>query len=80
MFRHTHGFAVLFISACLPLSVVFGQFGGSRAGLEEKSCGVPDLPHLDREVAESYITIGGRAEIRGAADRNPRGFGGNERG
>jgi len=64
MFCHTHGFAVLFISACLPLSVVFGQFGGSRAGLEENSRGVPDLPHLDREVAESYITIDGRAEIR----------------
>ena len=64
MFRHTHGFAVLFLLACLPLSVAFGQFGGSRAGLEKNLRGVPNLPHLDREIAEGYIAIDGRAEVR----------------
>ena len=64
MFRHTHGLVVLFLLACLPGPAVFGQFGGSRAGLEKNSRGVPNLAHLEREIAEGYIAIDGRAEIR----------------
>jgi uncharacterized protein YggE len=64
MFHHTQTFAVLLLLACLPASGAFGQFGGSRAGLEKNSRGVPDLPHLAREMAEGYIAIDGRAEVR----------------
>ena len=64
MFRFTLGFVVLFVLVCLPKSVAFGQFGGSRAGLEENSRGIRDLPHLDRKIAEGYIAIDGRAEVR----------------
>ncbi len=34
------------------------------AGLEEHSGGIPALPHLDRAIAEGFITIDGRAEVR----------------
>lgn len=64
MFRHTHGYAVLFVLVCLPLSFAFGQFGGSRAGVEDHSRGIENLPRLDRDIAEGYIAIDGRAEVR----------------
>jgi uncharacterized protein YggE len=64
MDHNTRRFPVLFLLALLPLSQAFAQFGGSRAGLEANSRGVTNLPHLDREVAEGYIAIDGRAEVR----------------
>jgi len=57
-------FVVSFLLACLPWSHGLAQFGGSRAGVEENSRGISALPHLDREIAEGYIAIDGRAEIR----------------
>ncbi|MCH5375204.1 MAG: SIMPL domain-containing protein [Planctomycetes bacterium] len=48
----------------LPLSIASGQLGGSRAGVEGGSLGVPDLAPLDRDVVQSHIAIEGRAEIR----------------
>ncbi|TVP98213.1 MAG: SIMPL domain-containing protein [Planctomycetaceae bacterium] len=49
---------------CLPESAAWAQFGGSRAGVEANADVVADLPMLDREVAEGFIVIDGRAEIR----------------
>jgi uncharacterized protein YggE len=48
----------------LPLPVVCAQLGGSRAGVDGGSFGVPNLARLDREVVESHIAIDGRAEVR----------------
>lgn len=48
----------------LPATFSLGQFGGSRAGKEAYVAGVANMPILDREVAEAYITIEGRAEVR----------------
>jgi uncharacterized protein YggE len=64
MGRRIHGFVVSFLLAILPGSYAFPQFGGSRAGLEQHDRGVASLPRLDREIAESYIAIDGRAEVR----------------
>lgn len=48
---------------CLPLSPVFGQGSGTRGG---QAAGMVnrELPPLSPEVAKSYITIDGRAELR----------------
>ena len=64
MVRRIDGFAASILLACLPWSHAFAQFGGSRAGLEEHQRGIPTLPHLDREIAEGFIAIDGRAEVR----------------
>ena len=64
MARRTSGLIALLILACLPGSHAFAQFGGSRAGLEEHSRGIPNLPQLDREIVEGFIAIDGRAELR----------------
>ena len=64
MDHHIHAFVASLLLACLPLSDAFAQFGGSRAGLEEHSRGIPNLPQLDREIVEGYIAIDGRAEVR----------------
>ena len=45
-------------------SFAYGQFGGSRAGVESNSETVVNLPVLAREVVEGFIAIDGRAEIR----------------
>lgn len=52
--------------SCLVLfpSVTLAQFGGSRAGVEPNASNVNGLPTLSRDVAESFITIDGRAEVR----------------
>jgi uncharacterized protein YggE len=64
MFRLMICFAILMLFPCLSESVVSAQFGGSRAGVESNSGAVAGLPMLDREVAESFIAIEGRAEVR----------------
>jgi uncharacterized protein YggE len=56
-------FVVLFALLCLPAVFALAQLGGSRAGLEYEE-GVSALPLLDREIAEGYITVDGRAEVR----------------
>lgn len=56
--------AVLMLFPCLAASVAWAQFGGSHAGVESNSSGVPGLPMLDRAVVESFIAIDGRAEVR----------------
>lgn len=56
--------AVSLLFACVPLAVAYGQLGGSRAGVENRSADGLNLPQLTREIAESYIAIDGRAEIR----------------
>lgn len=48
----------------LPLPLAFGQLGGSRAGVEGSTFGVPSLVRLEPEVVESHIAIDGRAEVR----------------
>jgi uncharacterized protein YggE len=57
--------SLLFIFAflCLPASFALAQHGGARAGMDFQA-GVSDLPLLEREVAEGYIAIDGRAEMR----------------
>jgi len=47
-----------------PLAAAFAQLGGSRAGVAEPGGRSADLAALPREVAESFITVDGRAELR----------------
>ena len=47
-----------------PVSIASAQLAGSRAGIEQQSAGVADVPLLDRRTAETYIAIDGRAEVR----------------
>lgn len=42
----------------------YGQMAASRLGIEDYSAEVGALPVLTREVAESFITLDGRAEVR----------------
>jgi uncharacterized protein YggE len=52
---------------CLPSLNAQGQMAGSRAGLamgETGAAGLPDLPLLDPKIAEGYMTVEGRAEVR----------------
>ena len=48
----------------MTASSVLAQFGGSRAGVEGQPRGSQALAPLTREVAESYIAIDGKAEVR----------------
>jgi len=65
MMLHRHpGFPVAFMLACFLSASAFGQMAGSRGGVEPRSQLVSGLPVLDPQVAEGYITIEGRAEVR----------------
>lgn len=55
--------AVLSVLICLPAAPALAQYGGSRAGQEFQG-GIAALPLLERDVAEGYIAIDGRAEVR----------------
>jgi len=55
---------ILILFAGLSEPVTWGQFAGSRAGVESNSAAVTALPLLDREVVEGFIAIDGRAEVR----------------
>jgi uncharacterized protein YggE len=47
------------------ISLASAQFGGSRAGLEEQhTIGSSPFTPLSKEVAESFISIEGKAEVR----------------
>ncbi|MEM9660612.1 MAG: SIMPL domain-containing protein, partial [Planctomycetota bacterium] len=64
MFFHHKGLTVWLLLPCLCSPLAGAQFGGSRAGIEVGPSGVAQLPLLDREIVERFITIDGRAEIR----------------
>jgi uncharacterized protein YggE len=65
MSRHLRGILIALVVACLPSLRAEGQMAGSRAGLAETGvAGPPDLPLLDPKIAEGYITVEGRAEVR----------------
>lgn len=61
---HLHRLAIALPLTGLALLPAFGQLGGSRAGVDAHSRGVPDLPTLERESVERHIAVDGRAEIR----------------
>jgi len=46
------------------LSTALAQFSGSRGGVEPSNRGTSVIAPLTREVAESYIAIDGKAEVR----------------
>ena len=48
----------------MSLTNVFGQAAGSRGGTGEHAANLADLQLLDREIAEAYVAIDGRAEVR----------------
>ncbi len=56
--------AILLLFPCLSQSVMWAQFGGSRAGVESNTGAMADLPMLKSEVVEAFIAIDGRAEVR----------------
>ena len=56
--------AIIMLSAGMSESVTWGQFAGSRAGVESNSAAVTGLSLLEREVVEGYIAIDGLAEVR----------------
>ncbi len=62
---------VLLVLACLPGPIALGQMGGNRVLSQPDGMGgwvaggnATGLPHLDPKIAEGYITIDGRAELR----------------
>jgi hypothetical protein len=63
MLRKFLAVAFLVTLICLSATLTLAQFGGSRAGKEFEG-GVAGLSPLERETAESYITVDGRAELR----------------
>lgn len=69
MFRPSLLIAGLFTFLILLASSVCGQLGGSRAGAPQRGSDGPastvsELPLMERETAEGYIAIDGRAETR----------------
>ncbi len=54
----------LALLTCQSCSLALAQMAGSRLGVENNSVRVEGLPILDRETAEGFITIEGRAELR----------------
>lgn len=52
------------IVVLLPLWIASAQLSGSRGGVEQLDIGVGEVPLLDRQTAETYIAIEGRAEVR----------------
>lgn len=64
MIRARLGLVILLALTCLPTQIAFAQMGGIRATTESYDAGLAGLPHLDPKIAEGYITIDGRAELR----------------
>jgi len=72
MIHSTHNWLKLSVQFCVLLSAFaspgLAQSGGSRAGLEEQqtmqTMGSPPFARLTKEVAESFILIDGKAEVR----------------
>jgi uncharacterized protein YggE len=64
MYCQLYFFAAVIGFSFLPPSQASGQLAGARGGVEPQSARVADLPLLDRKTAETYVAIGGRAEVR----------------
>lgn len=64
MLRPLYAVAVLLALASIPLPLAIGQMAGSRGGTEGATADVADLPLLQPPIAEGYITIEGRVEVR----------------
>jgi uncharacterized protein YggE len=64
MFRLFLSFSVALMMASIFVPVAGGQMAGTRGGVEREVADVTGLPTLDPKVAEGYITIDGRAEVR----------------
>ena len=64
MLRALLGFpvALIVVSICSPVAI--GQMAGSRGGAVREILDMTGLATLDPKVAEGYITIEGRAELR----------------
>jgi uncharacterized protein YggE len=62
--RLLYSVAVLLALMSIPLPLAIGQMAGSRGGTERATADVADLPLLQPPIAEGYITIEGRAEVR----------------
>ncbi len=56
--------AVLLAFAFIALPLAIGQMVGSRGGAEKAQDDVANLPYLQPDVVEGYITVEGRAEVR----------------
>ena len=54
--------ALMTVGILAPVAV--GQMAGTRGGVEREAADATSLPTLDPKVAEGYITIEGRAEVR----------------
>jgi len=55
---------ICFAAVYLAPPFAWGQAAGSRATADGYLAGLPELPLLEREIAEGYITIEGLAEVR----------------
>jgi uncharacterized protein YggE len=64
MIQYVFRSVVFALLTCQPLSPAFAQMAGSRSGLEENPGRVDSMPLLDRDTAEGFIAIEGRAEVR----------------
>ncbi len=64
MLRPLLGLSVALVLAGVFSPVAVAQMAGSRGGVERDSLDAAGLPSLDPKVAEGYITIDGRAEVR----------------
>ncbi|MBC7855723.1 MAG: SIMPL domain-containing protein [Pirellulaceae bacterium] len=68
MFRRTHyllgSCALVSLLVFVPPSPALAQFAGSRGGLEEQQQIQSSFAPLTREMAESFIAITGKAEVR----------------
>jgi len=69
MILSTHHWLTLSVQFCVLVSAfvspALAQSGSSRAGLEEQQImGLPPFTSLTKEVAESFILIDGKAEVR----------------
>ena len=64
MLRPLLGLSATLVLLTVLSPVATGQMAGSRGGVEREVADVTGLPTLDPKVAEGYITIEGRAEVR----------------
>ena len=64
MIRLFLGFSVALVLASGFSPIAVGQMAGLRGGVEREGLEGTDLAALDPKVAEGYITIEGRAEVR----------------
>ncbi|MBN1851786.1 MAG: SIMPL domain-containing protein [Pirellulales bacterium] len=56
--------AILILWGFVAMPTAFGQAAGSRGGMESQTAKATSPPLLERDIAETYIAIDGRAEVR----------------